>query len=331
MRGLIGLFVALPLALSGCTAQDIGEESPAQTEIVVSDEALALIDEIKIIQETLSGVEPASPVTSQVEGEKRLRGLLAENVGKRLDGDGELGTALGERFSPEEISEAREVASQLRQSVVVLATTWEEFGFTYEGDATAWMISPNVAITNDHNLADGNNLSYINPDGIAVFDINGNEYGVEGYLELNPDYDVAAILLDSEHPGPYLDLAGAVPAEVGDVVVAVGHPAQIGYWVQSIGRVTLYSPGRDVYAASGDMGGGSLHVDIGISDGSSGSPVVNLDGQVVGILHSSPAMSREEFSSAPFAGGPVSILPAQRESFGTAADDLLRIMGGLLP
>lgn len=331
MRGVIGLLFALPLVFTGCTVQGAGEGPRADAEIVVGDEALAIIEEIQIIQDALSEVGPTVPVKSQIEGEKRLRGLLAENVGKRLDGDGGPSTALGENFSAEEIGQARQIASQLRQSVVVLSATWEEFGFTFEGDATAWMISPNVAITNDHNLTDSNDLSYIDPSGITLFDINGNEYGVMGYLELNPNYDVAAILLDSDHPGPYLDLAGAVPAEVGDVVVAVGHPAQIGYWVQSIGRVTLYSPGRDVYAGSGSMGGGSLHVDIGISDGSSGSPVVNLDGEVVGILHSSPATSREEFSSAPFAGGPVSILPAQRESYGTAADDLLRIMEGLLP
>jgi S1-C subfamily serine protease len=305
-----------------------GNPDSSEIEADRFDEAQSLLSEIKEIENVLSDIKGEDLVGTRVDGEKRLRALLAETVGRQLDGGGSEGAELAENYSSEEISQARKVAASVRESVVVIAATWEESGSQYEGDATAWMVSPRVAITNDHNVRNqaGNP---IDPSGVAIFDIQGNKYGVESFLILDREFDVAAILLDSDFPGPLIDLTLSSPAEVGDIVVVVGHPSQIGYWVQSIARVKLYQPGRDVFSGDGGVGGGSLQISLGISDGSSGSPVFNLSGNFVGILHSSPAITSDDLSGAPFNGGPLSVLPSQDESFGSSADDVIRIVGEL--
>lgn len=327
MRRFWTSLIFLPLVLVGCMAQG-GNPDSSEIEADRFDEAQSLLSEIKEIENVLSDIKGEDLVGTRVDGEKRLRALLAETVGRQLDGGGSEGAELAENYSSEEISQARKVAASVRESVVVIAATWEESGSQYEGDATAWMVSPRVAITNDHNVRNqaGNP---IDPSGVAIFDIQGNKYGVESFLILDREFDVAAILLDSDFPGPLIDLTLSSPAEVGDIVVVVGHPSQIGYWVQSIARVKLYQPGRDVFSGDGGVGGGSLQISLGISDGSSGSPVFNLSGNFVGILHSSPAITSDDLSGAPFNGGPLSVLPSQDESFGSSADDVIRIVGEL--
>ena len=329
MRRFRSFLLLMPAVLVGCVAPSVESES-TEPEAVISEEAQNLLIEIREIQEVLPEIESERPVFTRLEGEKRLRALLAETTGLKLDGGGAEDTELAQNYSPEEIAQARLVAAGLRESVVVIATTWEEFGFEYSGDATAWMVSPRIAITNDHNLRNQSG-DLIDSSGVAIFDIQGNEYGVERYLTLNRDFDVAAILLDADHPGPFVDLSSSSEAVVGDAVVVVGHPSQMGYWVQSIARMKLYQPGRDVLSGEGGVGGGSLHISLGISDGSSGSPVLDLSGNFVGILHSSPFLSSDDLSGAPFNGGPLSVLPSQTESFGSSAEDVMRIVGDLIP
>lgn len=339
-NSLRAVALVLPLSfLGGCQsaqiedapALSIVEDAPApDTAEEVISEIIRLLEDVEQTSELLRELEYLEPVLSQEEGESRLRETLWRAAGIELDGNGAPGTPLAMKYSDEEITKARIAAENLAQSTVVISTSWFEDGFSYTGDATAWMVSPSVAITNDHNLGDSYDLNYIDPAGIAIYDLWGNEYGVERYLALSPEFDVAAVLLDSDHPGPFVDLNNLSDGGPGDVVVAVGHPGQMGYWVRSIGRVTLVRPGRDVYSGPNGVSGGSLHTDIGISKGSSGSAVVDLDGRLVGILHSSPSLTSDRRSSDNRSGEVFSVFPGNDESFGTSGVDILRLMSGLL-
>lgn len=95
-------------------------------------------------------------------------------------------------------------------------------------------------------------------------------------LEISSIHDLAIFRVTSGTAG----LPPAFPtgfAEEGDPLLVVGHPAEIGTWVSVIG-VVLEVDG---------WGEGGYTADLPTQSGMSGSPAVNRDGEVVGVVSGS--------------------------------------------
>jgi S1-C subfamily serine protease len=92
--------------------------------------------------------------------------------------------------------------------------------------------------------------------------------------------DLALLELIEGSPLPAARFADSSRVMVGDWVLAVGHPFGLGLTVTAgiVGRrhSTLGIPGGQQYT-------GLLQTDAPINEGSSGGPLANLDGQVVGL------------------------------------------------
>lgn len=92
--------------------------------------------------------------------------------------------------------------------------------------------------------------------------------------------DLALLQLIQGGPLPPATLADSSQAMVGDWVLAVGHPFGLGLTVTAgiIGRrhSSLGIPGGQQYT-------GLIQTDAPINEGSSGGPLANLQGQVVGL------------------------------------------------
>jgi S1-C subfamily serine protease len=93
---------------------------------------------------------------------------------------------------------------------------------------------------------------------------------------------VALLELDSPVDAPTLELADDTALERGAPLLAIGHPNiayAAGGWLVTVGPVTSISPGEvwaDIVApATGDGF---------FEGGSSGAPLIDLDGQVVGLV-----------------------------------------------
>jgi len=111
---------------------------------------------------------------------------------------------------------------------------------------------------------------------------DGRQFGNIKLLGADTRNDVAVIQILDEHKGdwPVAALGDSDDLEVGELVIAIGSPfeleSSVSYGVVSAtGRAGLYS-GR---------GGGEdfIQTDAALNPGNSGGPLINLDGQVVGI------------------------------------------------
>jgi serine protease Do len=93
----------------------------------------------------------------------------------------------------------------------------------------------------------------------------------------DPDSDIAVVKIDEENL-PYLELADSDAIEVGEWVIAIGSPFGLSHTVTA-GIVSAKGRSRVGVAAYEDF----IQTDAAINPGNSGGPLLNLEGEVVGI------------------------------------------------
>ena len=112
--------------------------------------------------------------------------------------------------------------------------------------------------------------------GFGVMDMEGRLYGVKEVLAADKATDIAIVRLDGSGFSPLA--LQAQPADIGSAVSIVSHP-QDNFFVLSTGIVTEYVVRREMGGASSWM---CVSAEYGV--GSSGAPVTNLRGDVVGMV-----------------------------------------------
>jgi len=98
-------------------------------------------------------------------------------------------------------------------------------------------------------------------------------------VAVSRDRDLALLKLDSDGPYPAARLANSDQVQVGDWVLAVGNPFGLGHTVTA----GIVSSRRNSIAINGTVYQDLLQTDAPINQGSSGGPLVDLRGDVVGI------------------------------------------------
>jgi serine protease DegQ len=95
-------------------------------------------------------------------------------------------------------------------------------------------------------------------------------------VALNPDLDIAVLKIDAKNL-PTLELGDSSKLEVGDFVVAIGNPFNLGQTVTS----------GIISAIDRPLGQGDprrfIQTDAPINPGNSGGPLIDLHGRVIGI------------------------------------------------
>jgi S1-C subfamily serine protease len=205
-----------------------------------------------------------------------------------------------------------EMASQLEIGGTTLAEIYDR---VYPGVVTIWTYSDVGDSDNTRPLGQGSGF-VVDTDGHILTNqhvIEGASAievdfpsGLKSWAELiatDPNSDLAVLKVDIPQEGLFpLPLGDSDQVRVGDFVIAVGNPFNyegtmtLGI-VSSKGR-TLESvnpaPGGSYFSA-GDL----IQTDAAINPGNSGGPLINLDGEVIGVNR---AISTESFSAA---GNPV--------------------------
>jgi len=103
---------------------------------------------------------------------------------------------------------------------------------------------------------------------------SGMEYPVEGIIAQNADADIVKLVINiPDANNPFLNLSEIVPSEGQDIFV-IGNPLGL----ESTVSAGIVSAVRDIPAF-----GKILQITAPISPGSSGSPVINSKGEVIGI------------------------------------------------
>lgn len=99
--------------------------------------------------------------------------------------------------------------------------------------------------------------------------------------------DLALLKIESNKKLPYVGFGSSSKTRVGDVVIAIGNPLGLG------GTVTtgiISSKGRDLAVSQDELVDNFLQTDAAINVGSSGSPLFDLNGKVIGVNTSIPAI-----------------------------------------
>jgi serine protease Do len=99
----------------------------------------------------------------------------------------------------------------------------------------------------------------------------------------DPQSDIAILQIDAKGL-PFAKLADSSKTRVGEFAIAIGAPFQLDYSV-TFGHVSAKGRGNIVpfYAGAAFMDQDFIQTDANINPGNSGGPLVNIDGEVIGI------------------------------------------------
>ncbi len=172
---------------------------------------------------------------------------------------------------------ARSVGVETREGVVYLQLRTGD-GY-YVG--TGWVLDDEHVVTNGHVVERGRDLTCYTLDGDAL--------SLER-VGTSRRPDVALLRTDDDLP-PALSTASAADLDRGQPLVQVGHPGNVGNWVVSLGRFS----GRTGVFGTGD----TLQSTVPTARGNSGSPLVTLDGDVVGTTFASTTRTSRFPGAAP--------------------------------
>ena len=123
-------------------------------------------------------------------------------------------------------------------------------------------------MTNNHVVED--------VDDIKVAFLDGTERKAE-IIGRDPKTDIALIRVKADKPLASLPLGDSDKIRPGDWVVAIGNPYGLGHTVTA-GIVS--AKGRNIGQGPYDD---FIQTDAAINPGNSGGPLINMDGEVVGI------------------------------------------------
>jgi serine protease Do len=118
---------------------------------------------------------------------------------------------------------------------------------------------------------------------IKVSVAGGEEYTAK-FIGADPISDIAVIKISGTKPFPYAKVGNSKGMKVGDWVLAIGSPFGLEQSVtagiiSTTGRVFKDGGGPSDYSIFNDY----LQTDAAINSGNSGGPLVNMNGEVVGI------------------------------------------------
>jgi serine protease Do len=125
-----------------------------------------------------------------------------------------------------------------------------------------------VVLTNNH-VVDG-------ADQVTVVLADGRRFTSKD-IKSDPKTDLAIVRIDAKGPLPYLELGDSSAMEIGDRVLAVGAPFGL------TGTVTSGIISAKDRSLRMNMYEDFLQTDAAINPGNSGGPLINLEGQVIGI------------------------------------------------
>ncbi len=144
-------------------------------------------------------------------------------------------------------------------------------GFAYKKDAEKGYV-----ITNHHVIADGDSVKLIDVKGDTI---TGTILGSDEFA------DIAVIAVDAKKVLGVATMGDSTKAELGDTLFTVGSPLGAQY-AGTVTKGTLSGKNRSVTVtlSNGDFLMEVLQTDAAVNPGNSGGPLVNINGQVIGVI-----------------------------------------------
>lgn len=167
--------------------------------------------------------------------------------------------------SPEKKLTITELA-KIAEPCVFLVNTFDNYGNGI-GLGTGFFIeSSGIGVSNYHVFDGGGSWTIQTSDD--------NTYNVTNILEYSEDFDYVIFQVENRRQFPTLPIAKSTPLKGEDIIV-LGNPRGL----ESTLTRGIVSSIRELKGVNDAL----IQVDAAISPGSSGSPVINLKGEVIGI------------------------------------------------
>ena len=143
--------------------------------------------------------------------------------------------------------------------------------YSQQGQGSGFIISKDGYILTNNHVVKG-------ADRITVTMRDGKKFTNVKLIGTDPKSEVALIKIDNGEELPYLNLGDSGKLEVGEWVLAAGNPFGLSQTVTA-GIVSAKERSDIGIAEYGNF----IQTDAAINPGNSGGPLLNIDGEVVGI------------------------------------------------
>jgi serine protease Do len=142
-----------------------------------------------------------------------------------------------------------------------------------EGVGSGVIVDPSgIILTNNHVVDRGDGTV---ADEVIVELADGREFKAEE-VKTDRASDLAVLRIKGAGSLPAAQLGDSEAMQIGDWVLAIGNPFELE---QTVSAGIISGKGRELASSRGRM----LQTDAAINPGNSGGPLVNLEGEVIGI------------------------------------------------
>ena len=176
-----------------------------------------------------------------------------------------------------------DVVKKVSPSVVSITSKTTGYSFfgtaqSQEGAGTGIILTADGLIMTNKHVVEGDTASY------SVFTSDGHEYKGAKVVARDSVNDIAFLRITASGLVP-AELGDSAAAKVGQRVVAIGNA--LGQFQNSVTEGIISGLGRPITAGDGQGNSEPLQnlfqTDAAINPGNSGGPLVNLEGQVIGM------------------------------------------------
>ena len=138
---------------------------------------------------------------------------------------------------------------------------------------SGFIISADGYIVTNNHVVDGADSVYVNLEGTR-----GKEHSLMAeVIGTDEESDLALLKVKAPDALPFVSFGDSDALEVGEWLLAIGNPFGLGHTVTA---GILSAKGRNIQSGPFDN---FLQTDASINPGNSGGPLINKDGQVIGI------------------------------------------------
>jgi serine protease Do len=149
-----------------------------------------------------------------------------------------------------------------------------EYRFRAEGTGSGFIIDPKgYILTNEHVIREATEIR------VTLTDPNGKDKTYPGkVIGRDSNFDMAVVKIETNEALPHLRLSSSKP-RVGDLAIAIGSPFALEQTV----TLGIVSAERQTLQIEGRLYTHMIQTDAAINRGNSGGPLLNIEGDVIGI------------------------------------------------
>ncbi len=146
-------------------------------------------------------------------------------------------------------------------------------GRTQSSLGSGFIVSSDGYIVTNNHVVDGADKIFVNLQGSS-----GKADSIEAKLiGSDSETDIALLKIETKSALPTLKFGNSDKVEVGEWVLAIGNPFGLGH---SVTAGIISAKDRDIHVGPFDS---FIQTDASINPGNSGGPLVNMEGEVIGI------------------------------------------------